>query len=267
MRIEEKLEDKKKEEIKPMELFKYDRVKNLFLKDLINEKTDIKVDKLLNYSVSDGIEALVKMFYINMKGDKYFVLQRTTIDKDEPRNEYGHPAFICDIWQFKDDFNKGSALNFIKEFDDMVREKELKNKNENKKSGKEGGKRMENNINSLKCMKYERIDSDNIIGLINRDLEVQSIEDLTKRVSHSKQGSASKYIYKDKKGNNIYFIERLEPYSLENVKGLGYITKFKTEMWQFNKDFTVQDADNFIKQFDSKKDNVQEISKQKGIRR
>jgi len=105
--------------LKSMKCGKYYQIENKEYNDIVSEKHKVQIlndysDKKLN-----GDNGCIKKFkYENDYNNEYFVLQRMLMDKN---NNYK-----CDIWHFDNNFNRKSALFFIKKFDERNK---LENKN------------------------------------------------------------------------------------------------------------------------------------------
>jgi len=96
--------------LKPMQCIKYNQIENKDISVLMDEKSKLILLEDYSNPSLNGINGSIRKFTVeNSENKKQYVLQRITRDTLSD--------YICDIWQFNDDFNKRSALNFIKQYD------------------------------------------------------------------------------------------------------------------------------------------------------
>lgn len=93
----------------------------------------------------------------------------------------------------------------------------------------------------LMPVKYHCLDCSTFKGAVKGKIEVTEIENLSCKIPHVGYGGGSKSKYVSPKGQTIYVLERNNWYT-----GDAYIN----DVWQFDRDFTAEEADEFITQFD-----------------
>lgn len=94
----------------------------------------------------------------------------------------------------------------------------------------------------MKAIKFNELDCQTLADALKGKVEVVELEDLSWKVPHVGYGGATKSMYvSPKSGKTVYVLERSGMYDAD---------AFSTKVWQFDEDFTVEDAAEFLTQFD-----------------
>lgn len=100
-------------------------------------------------------------------------------------------------------------------------------------------------------LKFAELDSQTFAEAVRDKVDVVELEDLTGKVPHVGYGGAlkSKYV-SPKTGRTIYVLEQSGMYDID-----AYINK----VWQFDRDFTVEEAAEFLKRYEQSKNAPVEV--------
>ncbi len=105
----------------------------------------------------------------------------------------------------------------------------------------------------MKAIKYNQLDCQMLADALKGKVTVTEIENLTGKVPHVGFGGASKSSYESPKtGKTIYVLER---------NGLYAPDAWINDVWQFDADFTIQEATNFLTTIDTEKRQQQSFIK------
>lgn len=94
----------------------------------------------------------------------------------------------------------------------------------------------------MKAIKFDDVDCDTLANILRDKVVMTNTVDISDAVPHCGYGGASKWSYlSPKTGKTIYVLERSQTYAPD---------AYHTEIWQFEQDFTAEEAARFIADYD-----------------
>ena len=97
---------------------------------------------------------------------------------------------------------------------------------------------------NIKELKYDWVENNNFVDLVGKKVKIDFLEEYEKEENNSDLVGCIKSKYKNNNNRDIYVLERTKFSTQDN---------YSTDIWHFSDNFTKEQADKFIKDWDNRK--------------